>query len=159
MATAGSRAHRRTGIETPEPDEYLREARNFCERSPDEQRAIVRKSEPMISEKAIANTGKSRRQWLRKRTRPLSNVGRPRKWVSSPLADWMIASKIRAEALAQELEVDLSTVYRWLRGDQLPTLKTAQAIAAIARAAGMNFTLDDVRIRCRMRSRSSLPPI
>ena len=155
MPTVGSRAHRRTGIETPEPDECLREAREFCELTPDEQRAIVRKSEPMISENAVANTGKSRRLWLRKR----SLAGRPRKWVSSPLADWMIASKIRAEDLAQDLAVDHSTVYRWLRGEQLPTLETAKAIAAIARAAGMNFTLDDVRIRCRMRSRSSLPPI
>jgi transcriptional regulator with XRE-family HTH domain len=59
--------------------------------------------------------------------------GRPRKWIEIPLAKWMKASGIRAEVLAQELEVDHSTVYRWLRGEQFPTIETAKAIAIIAR--------------------------
>jgi transcriptional regulator with XRE-family HTH domain len=62
-----------------------------------------------------------------------SRAGRPRKWIEIPLANWMKASGIRAEDLADELEVDHSTVYRWLRGEQLPTLETAKAIANIAR--------------------------
>ena len=107
----------------PEPDdEHLREARTFCELSPAEQAEQLRRESLAVAP-----------PWKRpKRPRPdLERRGRPRKWVSSPLAEWMIASKIRAEDLADELEVDNSTVYRWLRGEQNPSLKTAQAIATL----------------------------
>jgi transcriptional regulator with XRE-family HTH domain len=58
----------------------------------------------------------------------------------------MKSSGIRAEDLADELEVDHSTVYRWLRGDQFPTIETAKAIAIIAHRtdSGRNLTLDKI---------------
>jgi hypothetical protein len=134
METAGSgsgrRAHRRTDrfpiertLVPAEPDdEHLREARTFLALSPAEQAAQLRRESLAVAP-----------PWKRpKRPRPdLERRGRPRKWVSSPLADWMIASKIRAEDLADRLGVDHSTVYRWLRGEQNPSLKTAQAIATL----------------------------
>ena len=70
--------------------------------------------------------------------------GRPRKWAEIPLATWMIASGIRAEDLADRLGVDHSTVYRWFRGEQNPTLTTAKAIAEIAQRSGRKLTLDDI---------------
>jgi hypothetical protein len=149
-----SRAHRRTGIErTPEPDEHLRAAREFCELTPAEQRAIVRKSEPMISENAVANTGKSRRPWLRKRP----NVGRPRStpWVGS-LGDFV--SKYTCSRLADELDLDPPQIARWCRGDYAPGIMKAIALVEVARRAGVSISLEDIysrhfaRIRERIRS-------
>jgi transcriptional regulator with XRE-family HTH domain len=72
--------------------------------------------------------------------------GRPRKWAEIPLAAWMIASGIRAEDLADRLGVNHSTVYRWFRGEQNPTLTTAKAIAEIARrsGSGRKLSLEDI---------------
>jgi Helix-turn-helix len=163
MATAGSgsgrRAHRRTGIErTPEPDEYLREARDFCERSPAEQREIMRKSEPMISENAVANTEKSRRPWLRKRP----NVGRPRStpWVGS-LGDF--ANTYTISRLADELNLDPMQIGRWCRGDYAPSIQKAIALVEVARRSGVDLTLEEIYsrhfARIRERIRSGEPPL
>jgi DNA-binding XRE family transcriptional regulator len=143
----------------PEPDdEYLREARDFCERSPAEQREIMRKSEPMISENAVANTGKSRRPWLRKRP----NVGRPRStpWVGR-FGEWV--SQYSVAKLASDLGVDVTRVGRWARGDNSPSITRAIAVCELARGVGVALSLEDLyerdvkRIRCRIRS--GLPPI
>jgi transcriptional regulator with XRE-family HTH domain len=90
--------------------------------------------------------------------------GRPRKW-NGPLAEWMIATGIRAEALADAVDVDLSTVYRWFRGEQSPTYDKALVIAEIARSVGPNLTVEEIyaqdvgRIRHRHWIRNSLPPL
>jgi DNA-binding transcriptional regulator YdaS (Cro superfamily) len=74
-------------------------------------------------------------------------------------------SEYTVEKLAGELELDSSQVYRWVRGDTRLPAQKAIAISEIARSAGTNLTLEDlyetdiVRVRCRMRSRSSLPPL
>jgi hypothetical protein len=90
--------------------------------------------------------------------------GRPRStsW-SGKLGSWVSAYSI--ERLADELGLlDTSQVYHWIRGDYKLPLRRAIAIAELARAAGTNLSLEDlyetdiVRVRCRMRSRSSLPP-
>ena len=88
--------------------------------------------------------------------------GRPRStsWIGK-LGSWVSAYSV--ERLAGELELDTSQVYRWIRGDCGLPVKKAIAIAELARAAGTNLSLEDlyetdiVRVRCRMRSRSSLP--
>jgi transcriptional regulator with XRE-family HTH domain len=81
----------------------------------------------------------------------LERRGRPRKWAETPLAAWLIESKIRAEDFADKLGVEHSTVYRWLRGDQNPTIETAQAIVDIARRSGSRrkLTLEDILNRRR----------
>jgi hypothetical protein len=159
MATAGSGAHRRTGIErTPEPDEYLREARDFCALSPAEQSEIMRKSEPMISEKAVANTGKSTRPWLRKRP----NVGRPRSrpWVGR-LGDFV--NEYTCARLAGELNLDPPQIGRWCRGDYAPGIQKAIALVETARRAGVDLTLEEIYARhfarIRARIRSGEPPL
>jgi transcriptional regulator with XRE-family HTH domain len=70
-------------------------------------------------------------------------AGRPRKWKGA-FAEWMISNKIHPEELADEVEVDLSTVFRWCRGEQFPSLPTAQSIAEFARRSGRTLTLDDL---------------
>ncbi len=154
-------AHRRTGIErtlVPPDDEHLREARDFCELTPDEQRAIVRKSEPMISENAGANTGKSRRPWLRKRP----NVGRPRStpWVGR-FGEWV--SQYSVAKLAGDLGVDVTRVGRWARGDNAPSIQKAIALVETARRSGVDLTLDEIYsrhfARIRERIRNGQPPL
>jgi transposase-like protein len=66
--------------------------------------------------------------------------------------------------LARDLEIDLNQVYRWVRGDSTPAPTRAIQVVEIARGAGAELSLEDVyqsdivRVRVRMRSRSSLPP-
>jgi len=82
--------------------------------------------------------------------------GRPRtSWAGKFGA---FVSTCRVENLADMVEVDPASVYRWCRGDSSPSLGKAIAIVEIARAAGTALTLEDVyevevnRIRVRMRS-------
>jgi hypothetical protein len=90
--------------------------------------------------------------------------GRPRStcWLGK-LGSWVSAYSV--ERLARELELDASQVYHWIRGDYRLPVQKAIVIAELARAAGTNLSLEDlyetdiVRIRCRMRSRSSLRPL
>ena len=89
-------------------------------------------------------------------------LGRPRStsWIGK-LGSWVSAYSV--ERLADELGLDTSQVYHWIRGDYRLPIQRAIAIAELARAAGTNLSLEDlyekdiVRVRCRMRSRSSLP--
>jgi hypothetical protein len=71
-------------------------------------------------------------------------------------------SAYSVERLADELDLDTSQVYRWIRGDCGPPVQKAIAIAEIARAAGTNLSLEDIYeidvLRVRVRMRSSLPP-
>jgi len=86
--------------------------------------------------------------------------GRPRttSWIGK-LGSWV--SEYTVQKLADELELDSSQVYRWVRGDACLPAQKAIAIVEVARSAGTNLTLEDlyetdiVRTRCRMRSRSS----
>lgn len=94
----------------------------------------------------------------------IARRGRPRStsWIGK-LGSWVSAYSV--ERLAVELELDSSQVYRWIRGDCGLPVQKAIAIAELARAAGTNLSLEDLyeidilRVRCRLRSRSSLPPL
>ncbi|HYW37823.1 MAG TPA: helix-turn-helix transcriptional regulator [Terriglobales bacterium] len=75
----------------------------------------------------------------------LKKQGRPSKW-DGPFAEWMEDNGIRADALADEVGVDLSTVYSWLRGDTFPARSKALLITEIARRSGSRrkLTLEDI---------------
>jgi hypothetical protein len=59
--------------------------------------------------------------------------------------------------------MDVTSVYRYVRGDYCLPVQKAIAISEIARSVGTNLSLEDIyetdvtRVRCRMRS--SLPPL
>jgi hypothetical protein len=71
-------------------------------------------------------------------------------------------SSYRIENLADEVDVDPASVYRWARGDSFPSLPKAIAIVEIARRSGLTLSLEDIyetevnRIRVRMHA-ASLP--
>jgi hypothetical protein len=97
----------------------------------------------------------------RKRPRPdLDRRGRPSTWIGK-LGGFV--SSFTAERLADELQIDLSQVYRWARGDDTPSFERAIAITEVARSAGMNLTLEDLYatdiLRVRRRMHSLLPPL
>lgn len=56
-------------------------------------------------------------------------------------------SSYRIENLADEVEVDSASVYRWMRGDSSPSVPRALAIVEVARRSGTTLTLEDVLIR------------
>jgi transcriptional regulator with XRE-family HTH domain len=72
--------------------------------------------------------------------------GRPRKW-RGPLADWIKSAGVRIDKLADELNVDEGTVYRWLRSELAPSIRQAIAIAEIARRSGTTLQLEDFSIQ------------
>jgi hypothetical protein len=85
--------------------------------------------------------------------------GRPRMaWVGKLGA---FVSSYRAEVLADEINVDPATCYRWARGDGFPSIPKAIAIVEVARRSGRRLTLEDIfapevhRVRVRMRSSSA----
>lgn len=67
-------------------------------------------------------------------------------------------SSYRIENLADEVDVDPASVYRWARGDSFPSLPKAIAIVEIARRSGLTLSLEDIfeteinRVRVRMRA-------
>jgi DNA-binding XRE family transcriptional regulator len=65
--------------------------------------------------------------------------------------------------LAGELDLDPLQIYRWARGDYQPSIRKAIAVVEVARAAGMDLSLEDVYARdfarIRARIRNSLPPL
>jgi DNA-binding XRE family transcriptional regulator len=92
----------------------------------------------------------------------LERRGRPRStWTWTGKLGAFVSS-YRIENLADAVEVDAASVYRWMRGDSSPSVANAIAIVELARAAGTPLTLEDVfqtevnTIRVRMRMRSSL---
>lgn len=72
-------------------------------------------------------------------------------------------SAYSVERLADELELDTSQVYRWIRGDCGLPVQKAIAITELAQAAGTSLSLEDIYetdvLRVRVRMRSSLPPL
>jgi DNA-binding XRE family transcriptional regulator len=89
-----------------------------------------------------------------------SRRGRPRSttWIGK-LGEFV--NDFTVERLACELDIDVTSIYAWARGDARPQIQKAIAIAEIARAAGTNLSLEDIyvtdvaRVRIRMRSPSS----
>jgi hypothetical protein len=75
-------------------------------------------------------------------------------------------SAYSVKRLADELELDTSQVYRWVRGDCGLPVQKAIAIVEIARARGIDLSLEDlygqyfaqIRARIRARIQTSLPP-
>ena len=65
--------------------------------------------------------------------------------------------------LAAELDLDELHVYRYARGDYLPSIRRAVAIVYVARSAGVDLSLEDIYARefdrVRTRIQSSLPPL
>jgi DNA-binding XRE family transcriptional regulator len=65
--------------------------------------------------------------------------------------------------LAGDLDVDVTQVGRWARGDWRPSITRAIAVCELARAAGVDLTLEDLYSRdvqrIRYRIRNQLPPI
>lgn len=67
-------------------------------------------------------------------------------------------NEFTAERIAGEIEVDISTVYCWARGDQRPGIPIAIALVEIARVAGRDLSLEDIyegdirRVRARLRA-------
>jgi len=63
-----------------------------------------------------------------------------------------------ANRLAGEIDADLSDIYRWVRRDGQPSVRRAIQIVEVAKAAGVNLSLEDVyesectRVRIRMRA-------
>lgn len=53
-------------------------------------------------------------------------------------------SRFGAEALADEVGVDRTAVYHWVRGASSPRATVALEIQAVARANGFSISLDDV---------------
>jgi hypothetical protein len=86
--------------------------------------------------------------------------GRPREAWPGRLGAFITSYHV--ENLADAVEVDPASVYRWARGDAFPSLGKAIAIVEVARMAGTELSLEDVfevevhRIRARIRS-GSLP--
>jgi len=86
--------------------------------------------------------------------------GRPRSttWIG---AFGAFANEYTCERLAGDLELDLTQIYRWARGDSRPPIQRAIAIAEIARSVGTNLTLEEIYatdvLRVRVKMRSSLP--
>jgi hypothetical protein len=68
------------------------------------------------------------------------------------------------ERLAGDLDLDLTLIYRWARGDYQPaSIRTAIAVVEVARAAGADLSLEDLYARdferIRARIRNALPPL
>jgi len=72
-------------------------------------------------------------------------------------------SEYTVQKLADELQIDSSQVYRWVRGDYCLPVHKAIEITEIARSAGVSLSLEDLYetdiLRVRVRMRSSLPPL
>jgi DNA-binding XRE family transcriptional regulator len=72
-------------------------------------------------------------------------LGRPRvAWVGKFGA---FLASYRVDHLADQVEVDPASIYRWARGDSLPSVPKAIAIVEVARRSGRTLSLEDIFVR------------
>ena len=95
---------------------------------------------------------------------PWNPLGSGRKQTRSwpgRFGDWVREYTITR--LAVDLDVDVTQVGRWARGDWQPSIKRAIAVVEVARSAGVDLSLEDIYekefSRIRYRIRNSLPPL
>jgi len=88
--------------------------------------------------------------------------GRPRSrsWIGK-FGEWL--ERYGAARLAGDLEVDVTLVGRWARGDYQPSIQKAIGVVVVARAAGADLGLEDLYAkdfeRIRTRIRNGQPPL